>query len=109
MAHWRILRGLCVDKNARLIKASDRVKDDERQPGFFYGGDVIESDSDLSRFPDRYEKLDEQEFDGLDDMTVQQLKAFAAENGIDDLPEPLRKAQIVKAIRAQLAYREAVA
>lgn len=48
MALWKILRGLVVDKNLKLVRPSSQIAEGGRVDGFFYPGDVVRTDKDLS-------------------------------------------------------------
>lgn len=115
MARWKILRGVHCDKNATPVELV-QIKGVERVPGdgVFYGGDVIDTDKDLSRFnvstEVKFEKLPESEpQDELDGKTVDELKELALREKIEIPIAVKKKAQLIKAIRGVLNYRAAVA
>lgn len=112
MAHWKILDGVHCDKDAKVVSRAD-APGIEHVDDVFYAGDVIETDKDLSKHntpgSTKFAKLDESApNDELDGMTVAQLNTFAEEETID-LPPGLKKDQLIKAIRARLAYAAAIA
>ncbi len=119
MARWKVLQGVHQDKNAKLVKArpikmvgpdgSVDILGVEREPddGVFYGGDIIETDVDLSyvggsRTDPKFERIGDSG-SGLDSMTIAQLREFAAEEEID-LGDAAKRDEILR-----LCQGEAVA
>lgn len=122
MAVWKVLRGIHVDDEARLVKArvildeSGKVKElreVERAKNTFYSGDIFESEVDLSRLntgnarkfellpgydtsslPKREQEAD----DGLEKMTIPALKKMAEAEEID-LGDAQNKTEIINVIR----------
>lgn len=114
MGLWKQHRGVHCDKNAKLVTpaSEELMKGIIRQPNTFYGGDVLESDSDLTRhnFSNvlKFTKLKSNEpSDELTGMSVAQLREFAKSENLE-VPAGLSKADMVTAIRGLLVLRPAV-
>ena len=117
MAIWKLLRGVHVDKKARLVEArKEPMIGVERKEGdgTFYPGEVFETKSDLSghnNSPERkFQKLDDYEpitpeatNDGLESMTIAGLRAMAEDNEIDLGEAVVKKAEIIEVLRIGLS------
>ena len=113
MARWRILRSILQDKNAKAVSLVEIPGVERREgDGIFYAGDIIETEADLSKHNNQAEKKFEKlegyepitpkaENDGLEGMTVAELRGLAEREEIDLGDAITKKAEIIEAIRLQ--------
>lgn len=110
MAIWRVIRGIHADKTCKLIKQG-ALEGVEHGKGYFYPGDVIETDKDLSKHNAvgsiRFELMDETEMNPLGELTMQELRKLAEEEGVQ-VPERIRKADLLKALDANRTLTSAL-
>ena len=99
------------NKTKRYVQQPDGTTKEEIVPDAYYPGDVFDSDKDLDHLNKpgsvRFQRLDTGPMDKFDGMTVQQLKEYAAAEEIE-VPEKGPKQKIIDAIRASIAYAEAM-
>jgi len=111
---FELLHGLHSDQNATMIKPSEdkgiaRVEGDHT----FYKGDVFETDVDLRKLNEggttKFRLVtDSGPGDELESMTVAALYDLAQAEEFD-IPPKLRKAQLVRAVRASLELKSVTA
>lgn len=112
---WVILSGVHVDKAANLITPADpeSLTGVIRKPGdgTFYPGDVIETEADLSKFNAsgsiKFQRMDDSgPGDDLENETAENLYAIAKAEGLN-LPPAMGQTDLVIAVRAGLAFKQA--